>query len=736
MLILAHETYPGRLYQAVYQRSLGSISLTQQLLTSTSYAEGWSQFAERLAAQNLDAVPNGTALYLHNAYMDQIFQLSYCSILVNCYGYSKDQLDKEWGSYMASMYTTVVDAPYSYLDYAFGYINFMETYEKTKEELGDSFDVAEYAEAYLSMGPAYSELLDQRMEQWAQEKTEQQQPIFEHDPSVSAEFAKLDCEFYKTYVSRDIISYLESGSDGSGYGVAAEDINWSWPSFTKESWTAWHDTLRSFKSRLEQIDKFKLTEQKRVGYDTLLRYIDITLEGEQYYGYDPILSYPKFIIDDMFYILTDYPFNNEQDVDNYFKLMEATPGLMQQIYQYELYRAEQGIFDNEALSKEIGTYLNRMVSIKSLPKDMDMLDDNNERISQLEGLSQERIAELQAKNTELVSEVFVPALKELNTNYATIEKSRHKTIRTGQQSDMMEYYRYRVKVASGYGTDEFAEHLFNNMDYFMYGLSNDRYKMTNNRFDFIPLDRNTLEAALLDMTQQNLPKLALPELKSVSHRDIASTYLPGRFILDGEQEQSMFYRPWASNDKAMVWVTWTWHNTNQKIDLLEIARETFPGKAYLYAYVKQGEQISAAQKALMPLSYTESWEVLAQMYATQNNNLYDRWHLSYWANMHCFFAMQRQHTSLIDNYYNGIGDANRMLSRYYGYRDVRGGNGYVYNLMNETAGVMNYYELMEEVKTKLDDKFNEEEFMAYYLSLGPSYPEILRQYVLAHYEID
>ena len=147
-LIVAHETYPGHLYQYVYQRSKGVFSLTQQLFAPTCYAEGWSQFAERYVALNAhEIVPAPTLLYAQEGDVFGVMLEAYASILVNVYGYSAADLASRFSltkQSAANLYSDAIMNPYTFFPYAFGYIRFMETYEDTKETLGESFTDEEY----------------------------------------------------------------------------------------------------------------------------------------------------------------------------------------------------------------------------------------------------------------------------------------------------------------------------------------------------------------------------------------------------------------------------------------------------------------------------------------------------------------------------------------------------------------------------------------------------------------
>ena len=178
---LAHEGYPGHLYQAVYTRSLG-LSYSQQILESTAYAEAWSQYSERLLAENATGFDNQYMIATHC--FSQFFTLygAYMSVAVNYYGLTEDDVASDlatWLSWVSesdikstakSIYESSVDMPFYYFGYAFGYAKFMSLYNETKTTLGDAFDQKEYLTYYLDLGPASFTLLEERIDAWAAKK--------------------------------------------------------------------------------------------------------------------------------------------------------------------------------------------------------------------------------------------------------------------------------------------------------------------------------------------------------------------------------------------------------------------------------------------------------------------------------------------------------------------------------------------------------------------------------------
>jgi uncharacterized protein (DUF885 family) len=174
LLTLAHECYPGHLYQYVYQRGEEDICRMQKVVNFGGYAEGWAQFAEYLITQNQTCYDHNYVQYqfdysmLFNSILPAII-----SILVNYYGYTEAALE----SYITGIgldgelisgiyYSIVIDQPYYFFEYAIGYSQLAQLYRDTLSDLGDSFDQEAFLKTYMDLGPGYFGLIKERLDVW------------------------------------------------------------------------------------------------------------------------------------------------------------------------------------------------------------------------------------------------------------------------------------------------------------------------------------------------------------------------------------------------------------------------------------------------------------------------------------------------------------------------------------------------------------------------------------------
>ena len=178
LFTLAHETYPGHLYQYAYQRGLSRLGVMQRALHYGAYAEGWSQTGEYLFVQNQTQYDKDYCYlnFYNNIIVDTLVP-SIVSIWVNYQGYSKEaivpKLDSIFGARSESTaevyYQLVVNQPYYTVCYGMGIAQMMHMLRDAENDLGDAFDQKAFLTAYLDLGPGYYNILKERMDVWVDE---------------------------------------------------------------------------------------------------------------------------------------------------------------------------------------------------------------------------------------------------------------------------------------------------------------------------------------------------------------------------------------------------------------------------------------------------------------------------------------------------------------------------------------------------------------------------------------
>lgn len=167
MSTLAHEGFPGHMFQFTYQYNLGTIPKFQLMIETNGYAESWSTNAEWNVAQINEKYGSDLAVatFLWEYFIDTLITI--VSLKVNGQGASLDEVKdylSNWNLESAAedFYEYAVDMPIYFFKYTGG---FCELFDLTNRCCGD--DKVAFFTEYLRWGPSYFDLLNERMEAWA-----------------------------------------------------------------------------------------------------------------------------------------------------------------------------------------------------------------------------------------------------------------------------------------------------------------------------------------------------------------------------------------------------------------------------------------------------------------------------------------------------------------------------------------------------------------------------------------
>ena len=157
---LAHEGFPGHLYQTVYFNNTNPL-LIRHLLDYPGYVEGWATYVEINSFHFLKYPLKGDSLCkLYQS--DTIMNLALCSRIdmgVNYENWTIEDVDKlfkdnGFNSYYApEVYAYVVESPAVYLRYFIGYLEILECKDKYRRERTDGYSESDFHKSFLDVGP-------------------------------------------------------------------------------------------------------------------------------------------------------------------------------------------------------------------------------------------------------------------------------------------------------------------------------------------------------------------------------------------------------------------------------------------------------------------------------------------------------------------------------------------------------------------------------------------------------
>lgn len=162
---LAHEGYPGHLYQTICTSSYGAPEVLS-LLNYPGYTEGWATYTEMQSFYYAGLDQDLASLLQHN----QAATLSLyatADIGIHYFGWEKEKIAAFWSEYGVDDTATVkritdliLEEPGNYLKYYVGYLKFRQMREQFALE-NKSFSVSAFHEAILRTGPSPFSVLEE-----------------------------------------------------------------------------------------------------------------------------------------------------------------------------------------------------------------------------------------------------------------------------------------------------------------------------------------------------------------------------------------------------------------------------------------------------------------------------------------------------------------------------------------------------------------------------------------------
>lgn len=162
---LAHEGYPGHLYQTICTSSYGAPEVLS-LLNYPGYTEGWATYTEMQSFYYAGLDQDLASLLQHN----QAATLSLyatADIGIHYFGWEKEKIAAFWSEYGVDDTATVkritdliLKEPGNYLKYYVGYLKFRQMREQFALE-NKSFSVSAFHEAILRTGPSPFSVLEE-----------------------------------------------------------------------------------------------------------------------------------------------------------------------------------------------------------------------------------------------------------------------------------------------------------------------------------------------------------------------------------------------------------------------------------------------------------------------------------------------------------------------------------------------------------------------------------------------
>jgi uncharacterized protein (DUF885 family) len=176
---VAHEGYPGHLYQCVYFRDKNPAPI-RNIMNFTGYDEGWATYVE-LYSYHIAGIDKNLASFLEANNLVILCMYARADIGIHYEGWSKKQVVDYILNYIGEdetqvaeyIYDTLLEEPGIYLPYAVGCLEIMELRNRAEQSLGNAFIAKDFHTFLLDIGPAQFGIIDDYLTDWIEEKLNQ-----------------------------------------------------------------------------------------------------------------------------------------------------------------------------------------------------------------------------------------------------------------------------------------------------------------------------------------------------------------------------------------------------------------------------------------------------------------------------------------------------------------------------------------------------------------------------------
>ena len=165
---LAHEGYPGHLYQTVYYESTDPDPI-RNVLDFGGYVEGWATYAE-MGSYYLAPLSKEQAVILQKNSSVILALYALADMGIHYEGWDRMDTVAFFANYgitdaetVEEIYELIIGSPANYLKYYIGYVEFLELKKEWMNEKGNDFSQKEFHEAVLDVGPAPFEIVEEYM---------------------------------------------------------------------------------------------------------------------------------------------------------------------------------------------------------------------------------------------------------------------------------------------------------------------------------------------------------------------------------------------------------------------------------------------------------------------------------------------------------------------------------------------------------------------------------------------
>ena len=546
--------------------------------------------------------------------------------------------------------------------------------------------------------------------------------------TAQASFDAFTLSVFQEEVSSDLISLHYSLKEPENYGISQYPCTFG--TYSAEEIEKSQETLALWKKELEGFPYEDLTEEQKRTYDVLAWTIENEQKAEGLSLYSEALGPVTGVQSQLPVLLAEYPFYDKGDIEDYLSLLSTADDYFTQIIAFEQEKSQAGLFMSDRVADEI---ISACQAFCENPEENYLLSTFEERISEMEELTEQEREAYSEENRQVVLNDFLPAYEILIDGLTGLKG-------TGQNekglSAFPEGKKYCQYLLSSYtGTDrtpeEYEELL---LTYINDSLSAMSELLRNNP--------NLIEQTASFRFGLTEPEQILSDLQTKMTADFPALPVDASYTIKyvpEELEESLspaFYLipPLDASLDNVIYIN---GGSTQPDSLYStLAHEGYPG--HLYQTVYSASCISDPLRYVLSFpGYSEGWAT----YVEEQAFLWDSSVSEPLAKVMAYNdSVSLGLTALLDLYINyfdfSLEDTTLFLDNYFGVSDTESVEDIYYYIVAEPCNYLKYYggyvefrELRKTAEETLKDQFSAKEFHQFLLEAGEAPFPVLEKWM-------
>ncbi|MBQ9198620.1 MAG: DUF885 domain-containing protein [Lachnospiraceae bacterium] len=568
------------------------------------------------------------------------------------------------------------------------------------------------------------------------EVTTTEEDVDLNSPEAIAEQERFDDWLWDSFVdmvNADSITLNYSLANPEEYGVTPTDATYGEIDMSEESMEQdKQDTLDSIKE-MEDFDYSLLTEEQKFTYDILYDVTETNLMSYDYmYLYEPF-AYTSGVHSNMPIVLAEYNFYDKQDVEDYLTLLTLTPDYFSECLDFEKVKSEKGLFMSSHSANEVIRQCSEFIA---KPEENLLIETFEDKIRQMDGLSESEIQEYIKTNHDNVINYIIPAYQSVIDTFKQLKNTGNNDLGLCYLEGGKEYYAYLLRSKTG--TDKTPEEVIDLLDDAIDDTMSDLYSQLFSDYEayndyFTAIDEETLYEDFdyketieffEDAVDDRFPEIPDIDFKVTPvHKSLENIVSPAFYMtppLDDYEHNSIYINQGTSSSQSL-WST--------------LAHEGVPGHMYQFVYFLSSDP-EPIRTLLDFTGYQEGWATYVEMMSFDYYDKYDnpayaafesannRLNLLVSARVEIGVNYEGWDLEDTKNYLSSNGFMADAAQDIIDYVVAEPGNYQMY-----CTGWLEFEGLKDYAEDELGDKFDEKEFHKVILDAGPCQFYLLRNKV-------